>query len=106
MSAIGLLLPLASARVQVAEYLSTLIDIYTIIIVIYILTQMLFAFGVRPPYSRASDVVLKFLRDVSEPYLRLFRRFVPSFGSLDFSPLVAIIVLELVNALVVQDVIR
>ncbi|MHB1809847.1 MAG: YggT family protein, partial [Solirubrobacteraceae bacterium] len=98
--------PLASARVQIAEYLSTLIDVYTIVIVVYILTQMLFAFGVRMPYSRASDLVLKFLHDVCEPYLRLFRRIIPSFGSIDFSPLAAIIVLEAVNALIVQDIIR
>jgi YggT family protein len=106
MSAVVMLVPLASARVQIAEYLSTLIYIYTIIIVVYILTQLLFAFGVRPPYSRASDIVLKFLRDVCEPYLRLFRRIIPAFGSLDLSPLIAIVVLELVNALIVQDVIR
>jgi uncharacterized protein YggT (Ycf19 family) len=34
-----------------------------------------------------------FLRDVCEPYLRLFRRILPSFGPLDLSPVVAVIVL-------------
>ncbi|MHB1538591.1 MAG: YggT family protein [Solirubrobacteraceae bacterium] len=106
MSAATLLLGLASVRTQVAGYLSTLIDVYTIVIVVYILTQMLLAFGARPPYSRASDAVLKFLRDVCEPYLRIFRRFVPTLGAIDFSPLVAILVLEFFNALVVQDLIR
>jgi uncharacterized protein YggT (Ycf19 family) len=34
-----------------------------------------------------------FLRDVCEPYLRIFRRIIPSFGALDFSPVVAILAL-------------
>jgi uncharacterized protein YggT (Ycf19 family) len=33
------------------------------------------------------------LRDVCEPYLRLFRRILPSFGPLDLSPVVAVIFL-------------
>ena len=34
---------------------------------------LIFSLGVRVPYSRWSDAVLDFLRDVSEPYLRIFR---------------------------------
>lgn len=93
---------LASARTEVAGYLSTLIYVYTLLIVLYIVVQLLFAFGVRPPYSRGSDAVLSFLRDVCEPYLRVFRRFIPMVGSFDFSPIVAIIVLSLVGNLIVS----
>lgn len=99
-------LPLASVRTQIADYLSTLIVVYIILIVLYILTNLLFSFGLRPPYTRGSDAILKFLRDVCEPFLRLFRRVLPQLGPLDFSPVVAILVLELVNALVVQDAIH
>lgn len=93
---------LASARTEVAGYLSTLIYVYTLLIVLYIVVQLLFAFGVRPPYSRGSDAVLSFLRDVCEPYLRVFRRFIPMVGSFDFSPIVAIVVLSLVGNLIVS----
>jgi YggT family protein len=93
---------LASARTEVAGYLSTLIYVYTLLIVLYIVTQLLFAFGVRPPYSRAGDAVLTFLRDVCEPYLRVFRRIIPMVGAFDFSPIVAIIVLSLVGNVVVS----
>ena len=61
----------------------------------------MFSFGLRPPYSRWIDAVLSFLRDVCEPYLRIFRRFIPSIGPLDLSPMVAIIVLIIVRPLVV-----
>jgi YggT family protein len=93
---------LASVRTEVAGYLSTLIYVYTLLIILYIVTQLLFAFGVRPPYSRASDAVLSFLREVCEPYLRIFRRIIPMVGAFDFSPIVAIIVLSLVGNMLVS----
>jgi YggT family protein len=93
---------LASARTEVADYLATLIYVYTLLIIVYIVVQLLFAFGVRPPYSRASDAVLSFLRDVCEPYLRIFRRIIPMVGAFDFSPIVAIIVLSLVGNVIVS----
>jgi YggT family protein len=97
---------LASARTDIAGYLSTLIYVYTLLIVAYIVVQLLFAFGVRPPYSRATDAVLTFLRDVCEPYLRIFRRIIPMVGMLDFSPIVAILVLTLINTVVVNGLIH
>lgn len=97
---------LASARTEVADYLSTLIYVYELLIVAYIVVQLLFAFGVRPPYSRASDAVLTFLRDVCEPYLRIFRRIVPRVGAFDFSPIVAILVLSVLNTVVVSGLIH
>lgn len=97
---------LASVRTEVAGYLSTLIYVYTLLIVLYIVVQLLFAFGLRPPYSRASDAILTFLRDVCEPYLRIFRRVIPQVGAFDFSPIVAIVVLSLVNSLIVGGLIH
>ena len=41
--------------------------------------------------------MLTFLRDVSEPYLRIFRRFIPPIGMFDFTPMIAIIVLYFVR---------
>ena len=35
-----------------------------------------------------------------EPYLSLFRRFIPTFSGMDFSPIVALIVLQLVERLI------
>ena len=101
-----MILVLASVRTEIAGYLSTLIYVYTLLIILYIVTQLLFAFGVRPPYSRWSDAILTFLRDVCEPFLRIFRRIIPRIGAFDFSPVIAIIVLELINNIVVQGAIH
>ena len=91
---------LALTRTDVANYVNALFYVYILIIFIYIITNWLFAFGVRLPYSRWSDAVLNFLRDVSEPYLRLFRKFIPPIGMFDFSPWVAIIVLYILQRVV------
>ncbi len=97
---------LATARTQIADYLSTLIYVYTLLIVLYIVIQLLFSVGLRPPYSRYTDLVLGFLRDVCEPFLRMFRRVIPSFGGLDFSPILAIFTLSIVNTIVVQGIVH
>jgi len=101
-----MILILATARTQIAGYLSTLIYVYTLLIILYIVIQLMFSLGLRPPYSRAVDVVLGFLRDICEPFLRIFRRLIPSFGGIDFSPLLAIISLQIINSIVVNGLIH
>ncbi|MEY2515077.1 MAG: YggT family protein [bacterium] len=87
---------LASAREQIANFLDALLTVYILLIFAYIVTTLIFSFGGRIPYSRWSSAVLGFLRDVSEPYLGLFRRFIPPIGPVDVSPIVAILVLTIV----------
>lgn len=95
---------LATTRGDIANYVSALIYVYIVLIFIYILLQLLFSFGMRVPYYRWTDAVMNFLRDVSEPYLRLFRKVIPPLGAFDFSPMVAIIVLYIVQRLVVDAI--
>jgi YggT family protein len=90
----------ATVRHDVAGYVQTLVFVYTILIVAYILSSMFFQVGGRLPYSRGLNVVMGFLRDVCEPFLRIFRRFLPPLGPLDLSPMVGIIVLNVVGAIV------
>lgn len=95
---------LASARTDVADYLLALVRVYSLLILAYVVASFLFAVGVRLPYSRAVNAVLGFLRDVSEPYLRIFRRFIPPLGMMDFSPIVALIVLQVVGQIVADAI--
>jgi uncharacterized protein YggT (Ycf19 family) len=55
---------------------------------------------VRLPYSRWLNRIQRFLYDVCEPYLRLFRRILPTFGPLDLSPVVAVLFLYLLRAVI------
>ena len=98
------MLGLALTRVDIANYVDALFEVYIILILLYIVFNLLFSFGVRLPYSRGSDALLNFLRDVCEPYLRIFRRFIPMIGPLDISPIVALLVLQIVGNFVVNIV--
>ena len=93
---------LATVREDIASFVSALILVYTILIFVYILTNLLFAFGGRMPYNRWATGLMGFLRDVCEPYLRIFRRFIPQFGPFDFSPIVAILLLQIVGGIIVN----
>jgi YggT family protein len=96
------MLVLATARDSIANFIEALILVYSIIIIAYIFSSMFFSFGGRIPYSRWSRAILDFLRDVSEPYLSVFRRFIPPIGPLDLSPMVALFVLYIVGGIVVS----
>ena len=92
---------MATAREQIAGSSARWCWSTSLIIFAYILTQLIFSFGGRVPYSRASSAILGFLRDVCEPYLSIFRRFIPPIGPLDISPIVAVLVLQIVGGLIV-----
>jgi YggT family protein len=89
---------LADAIDSVQRFIDVFVLVYVLLIFAYILTSWF-----RMPYSPWLNRIQRFLYDVCEPYLRIFRRFVPQIGPLDLSPMVAVIVLlflqQLVNAL-------
>lgn len=94
----------AVTRDDVAGYVDAIFLVYSLLIIVYVLLSMIFSLGARIPYSRVTDAVLTFLRDVSEPYLQIFRRFIPLVGPLDLSPLVGLIVLNVVRVIVVKAI--
>jgi YggT family protein len=93
------------ARQEIADFVAALIFVYTICIIAWIVAQFVFSLGARVPYNRAFSAVLDFLRDVSEPYLRIFRRFIPPLGPLDLSPMIGLFLLYIVGGLL-ADAIR
>jgi YggT family protein len=95
--AASLTLPLGDAISSIESFVHVFITLYGIVLIAYILMSW-----VRLPYSLTVDRIQHFLHDVSEPYLRLFRRFIPMAGSLDFSPIVAFIALGVIDLLVVR----
>ena len=80
---------------SVQSFISVFIFVYTLLILAYILTAW-----VRLPYSPWLNRIQRFLYDVCDPYLRLFRRILPTFGPLDLSPVVAVAALVIVGRVV------
>ena len=88
-------------RGDVADFVAALILVYTICIVGWVVLSLIFSLGVRMPYNRFVSGTMDFLRDVSDPYLRIFRKLPLQIGPLDLTPMVAIIVLQIVGGIIV-----
>jgi YggT family protein len=76
---------LFDAITGIKSFANVFVIIYSILILAYIVTSWF-----RLPYSPWLNRVQRFLYDVCEPYLRLWRRILPSFGPLDLSPMVGV----------------
>jgi YggT family protein len=76
---------LADAVDSAQNFVYVFVVVYTILILAYIISSW-----VRLPYSPWLNRVQRFLYDVCEPYLRLWRRVLPTFGPLDLSPMVGV----------------
>jgi YggT family protein len=76
-----------------------LIDVFLLVYMLLIFAYVLTSW-VRLPYNIWVRRIADFLRDVCEPYLRLFRRVLPPLGPLDLSPIVAILSLVVIRAVV------
>jgi YggT family protein len=82
-----------------ANFVYVFLWVYLLLLFAYILTSW-----IRLPYRPWLNRVQRFLYDVVDPYLRLFRRFIPQLSlgglGLDLSPIFAIIVLYAIYAIV------
>ena len=92
----------AITRNDVADYLSTLITVYIVVIFI----RILMSWFTRIPYNRYLDAFLRFVSEVTDPFLNIFRKIIPTVrigpGALDLSPIVAVLVLSIVGGIVVN----
>src|ERR671936_2478731 len=80
---------------SVESFISVFVYVYTLLILAYVISGW-----VTMPYSPWLNRIQRFLYDVCEPYLRLFRRILPTFGPLDLSPVVAVAVLVILGRVV------
>jgi YggT family protein len=86
---------LLDAVTEVELFVNVFVGVYILAILAYILTSW-----VQLPYSLRP--VQRFLNDVCEPYLRLWRRIVPfAMGPIDFSPMIAVFALIAVERIVI-----
>ena len=88
------------SRDDIADYVNTLALVYLVLIFIRIIMSWI----PRIPYNRFLAGFLKFVSDVTDPYLNIFRRVLPPVrlgpGALDLSPIVATFVLIILSSIV------
>jgi YggT family protein len=76
--------------IAIIGYINTLIEIYTYMLIAYVLLSWL-------PAAKESFIG-EILGKLCEPYLSIFRRFIPPIaGVIDISPIVALIALRFVG---------
>ena len=88
---------LADAVSTAQRFVDAFVAVYILLIFVYVLMSW-----VRLPYSTTLNRIQRFLYDVCEPYLRLFRRVLPSMGPIDLSPIVSVLVLVALDQVVVR----
>lgn len=95
------MIPLALTRYDIADYVSALFLVYIILIFL----NVLISWVPRMPYNRGLRASLDFIKETTDPYLNLFRRFLPPIGgggfALDLSPIIGVIALFILQAIVV-----
>ena len=93
---------LALSRNDVADYVSTLVTVYFLLIFV----RIIISYFTRIPYNRFLAAFIGFVTDVTDPYLGLFRRFIPPIRiggiALDITPIIALLVLQIVGGIVVS----
>lgn len=85
----------SSFTLLLAQTLSSFIQIYLLLIFVRILLS----------WFQTADwayQAMSFLSPITDPYLNIFRSFIPPLGGLDISPILAIIVLQFVGSMIAQ----
>jgi uncharacterized protein YggT (Ycf19 family) len=91
----------ALTRDDIADFVGALVLVYTVLIFINVMLSWIGQF--RPiPYTLALRAVTGFVEESTDPYLNLFRAWMPRIGPFDITPIVAIIVLSLLGTLAVN----
>lgn len=96
-------MPQADAITTAIRFVTNLYYVYLFLIFVYIILSWF-----RLPYNRWLSAIQRFLYDVVNPYLAIFRRLLPMLRvgglGLDLSPIVGILVLSAVWRLVVYGI--
>lgn len=99
--AAGALVPFADTRNTIADYVGAVFLVYLVLIIIRVLLSWI----PRMPYNPTLRAVVGFIEEVTDPYLNVFRRFLPPVGggafAMDLSPILAIILLIIAQQVVV-----
>src|SRR5438105_13494620 len=93
----GAVLPFLDTISRVESFVDVFIGVYVLLILAYIVASW-----IRLPYSVWLNRIQRFLYDVCDPYLRLFRRFLPTFGPVDLSPVIGVAFLYILLAVVIN----
>ena len=79
-----------------------IITLYKFVLIIYIIATWLINFNVINTSNRFVYSVMEILYKLSEPSLRIVRKYIPNFGSIDISPIIVYLALEFLQRLILE----
>ena len=79
-----------------------IISLYKFVLIIYIVTTWLINFNIINTSNRFVYSVMEILYKLSEPSLRIVRKYIPNFGNIDISPIIVYLALEFLQRLIIE----
>ena len=78
------------------------INLYKLVLLIYIIATWLISFNIINTSNRFIYSAMEILYRLSEPSLRLVRKYVPTFGNIDISPIIVYLLLWFIQSLLIE----
>ena len=79
-----------------------IIDLYKIVLIIYVVATWLVGFGVINTRNAFVYSILNALYKVFEPSMRIVKKFIPTFGNIDISPVIVFLLLWFLKSLLIE----
>jgi len=79
-----------------------IINLYKLVLLIYIIATWLISFNIINTSNRFIYNAMEILYKLSEPSLRLVRKYVPAFGNIDISPIIVYLLLWFIQSLLIE----
>ena len=79
-----------------------IINLYTYVLLIYIIITWLIAFNIINTSNRLVYSVVEVLYKLCEPVLKYVRRFIPNIGNIDISPIIVLLLLWFFQNLLIE----
>ena len=79
-----------------------IINLYKLVLLIYIIATWLISFNIINTSNRFIYSAMEILYRLSEPSLRLVRKYVPAFGNMDISPIIVYLLLWFIQSLLIE----
>ena len=82
---------------MLSQIVGYLISIVILLVIVQFVISLLVAFNVVSMHNQWAAAIYRAVNSLLEPILRPIRRIMPDTGAIDFSPLVLIVLLNIVN---------
>ena len=82
---------------MLSQIVGYLISIIIVLVIVQFVLSLLVAFNVVTMHNHWVAAIFRSINALLEPLLRPIRRLMPDTGAIDFSPLVLIVLLNIVN---------